>query len=317
MRAAVLTSVLIATLVGCSSDPGDPQPAPPLATATEGTPVFDPEAPPALGVMALVPGSMTDLAVSDYEQVRLDLGVPDLEGTDPRAASDRFWARAERTTSILGDNLLREVDDQLASEFGWTSDDVDWQALFGGPEGTGWVLKIRDDLPMGDVSRAVEAGVGPLAGAVVVAEQHLVTRNAEGNGDASWAADPELTALAGAPSPATFVSRTCVAEDTLVPEGELAPTLAGDVARLDELGPFSLTLGSELATAQLGLARGDAFSRLGLPGLLPATDPDFDAVFVRPVADPGGGRLGWEITDAAAAADLTLRRQLPFAVCGG
>lgn len=317
MRAAVLTSVLLATLVGCSGDPGEPQPAPPLTTAPTAAPAFDPEAPPALGVMALVPRSMTDLAVSDYEQVRLDLGVPDLRGTDPRAASDRFWGRAERTASLLGPNVLRDVDDQLAAEFGWTSDDVDWQALFGGPEGTGWVLKIRDDLPMGDVSRAVEAGVGPLAGAVVVAEDHLVTRNAEGNGEASWAADPELTALAGSESPGVFVSRTCVAEDTLVPEGDLAPVPAADVDDLEELGPFSLTLGSELATAQLGSARPDAFSRLGLPGVLPATDPDFDEVFVRPVADPGGGRLGWEITDAAAAADLALSRQLPFAVCGG
>ena len=60
-----------------------------------------------------------------------------------------------------------------------------------GPTGVGWVLKIRDELPMGDIIRAVDAGVGPLAGAVVRGEDHLVVRNVGGR----------RAATAGRPSP--------------------------------------------------------------------------------------------------------------------
>jgi len=35
------------------------------------------------------------------------------------------------------------------------------------------------------------------------------------------------------------------------------------------------------------------------------------------VADPSTGRLGYALGDPAAAAELTLGRHLPFAVCDG
>ena len=315
MGATVLTAVLLAA-AGCS-EPAEPVPAPPLDVATA-SPAYDAEANPSEAVLALVPTAASEIALTDLEHIRLDLEASELTGSSPRPLRERFWRQAQRSAPLLGEPLLREVDDELERRFGWTMDDVDWQALFGGPEGTGWVLKIRDDLPMGDITRAVEAGVGPLAGAVVRAENHLVMKNGTDDVRLSWAAEPELTELVGPAAAAVYLTRTCVRPATLLGEdAELAPAPAADVAALGTLGPFSLIIGTRLAAARLGEGRPDAFSRMRLAETLPETDPDFAAVFTRGAADPVGGRLGWRVTDAAAAADLALSRQLPFALCAG
>ena len=304
--------VLLAA-AGCSGA-AEPAPAPALATETQ-APAYDPEANPATAALALVPREARDLALTDLEHIRLDLEASELTGSSPKALRDRFWLRAERSAPLLGDPLLRGIDAELSQRFGWTMDDVDWQVLFGGPEGTGWVLKIRDDLPMGDVTRAVEAGVGPLAGAVVRAENHLVMKNGTDDARLSWAAEPDLAALVGPAAAAVYASRTCLRLNAVFPDVDLAPGPTADLADLADLGPFSVIIGTKLAAARLGQGRADVFARLRAADALPATDPEFAGVFVRGSADPLGGRLGWTVTDAAAAADLTLARQLPFALC--
>ena len=97
----------------------------------------------------------------------------------------------------------------------------------------------------------------------------------------------------------------------------LAPSPSADVADLDELGPFSVTFGGELATARLGPDRGDAFDRMRLPETLPETDPEFGLGYQGGVADPLGGRIGYDLGDPVIAARLALENQLPFAVCSG
>jgi hypothetical protein len=315
-------SLLVATalalaVTGCADEP-DPVFAPSFDETPTSDPAYDAEAETNEAVLSLVPADAVDLAVTDFDQIRLQLGVPSLTGADPKRERDAFWRRAEAEAPLLLGGLLREIDDQLASEYGWSQDDVAWEAHFGGPDGVGWVLKIRDDLPMGDVIRAVEAGIGPLAGAVVRGDDHLVVRNAAPDGTESWAADPELVALVGTPGSATYMSRACLSFDDVFGPGvkeALAPSPSADVDRLDELGAFSVTFGGELATVRLGAERSDVFERMRLPETLPDTDPEFALGYRRGAADPLGGRIGWDLGDPVVAAGLALGQQLPFAVC--
>jgi hypothetical protein len=313
---AVATALALA-LAGCTEDP-EPEPAPPFDTLPTGIPSFDPKAEASSAVLSLVPAEAVDLVVTDFDQVRLQLGVPDLNGGDPKRERDRFWERAATEAPVLLGGMLLPVGDELEREFGWSQDDVAWEAHFGGHGGTGWVLKIREDLPMGDIIRAVNAGIGPLEGAVVRGEDHLVVQNAANDGLESWAADPELVALVGTPGSATYVSRECVPFEDVFGEGvkeALAPSPSADVDALDELGAFSVTFGGELATARLGAERSDVFERMRLPETLPETDPEFGLGYQRGAADPLGGRIGWDLGDPVIAAELALNKQLPFAVC--
>ncbi len=316
-RTVVAATALTVSVSGCT-DAAEPTPAPSLGETPSGTPTYAADAQANEAVLSLVPTEATDLTVTDFDQIRLQLGVPDLTGEDPKRVRDAFWRDAETQAPLLLGGMLRSVDDELEREYGWSQDDVAWEAHFGGPNGVGWVLKIRDDLPMGDITRAVDAGVGPLAGAVVRSEDHLVVHNAALDGSDSWAAEPELVALVGPAGSSTYVTRDCIAFDDLFGVGvkdELAPSPAADVDSVAELGAFSVIFGGELATVRLGPARTDLFERMRLPQILPMTDPEFGLGYQRPAADPLGGRIGWTIGDPVIAATLALEKQLPFAIC--
>ncbi len=312
-----MATALALALTGCTDD-GDPSEAPSLDETPTSIPSYDATAEANQAVLALVPTAAVDLTVTDFDQIRLQLGVPDLTGADPKRVREAFWRDAEAEAPLLLGGMLREVDEQLEREFGWSQDDVAWEAHFGGPEGVGWVLKIREDLPMGDILRAVDAGVGPLAGAEVRGEDHLVVSNVAADAGESWAAEAELTALVGTPGSSTYVTRECIPFEDIFGAGvqeSLAPTPAADVARIDELGAFSVTFGGELATVRLGPERSDVFDRMRLPQTLPETDPEFGLGYSRPAADPRGGRIGWNIGNGAIAAQLALEKKLPFAIC--
>jgi hypothetical protein len=209
------------------------------------------------------------------------------------------------------------VEHRLARRYGFTQDDVLWEAHYaGGAEG--WLLRLGDDVNMRRVRRAVEDGVGPLDGAQVSVDEHLVGIGATSNRSESWAAHPELAALVGTPAAATYVERSCIPFDEAYGPGmhdRLASGPAADVARLDELGPFAVAFGSDLVTARLGERRGDVFDRARLGENLPEGDPSFGAGFQRPVADPAGGRIGYAIGDPRVAVQLVSERRLPFAIC--
>lgn len=304
-------------LAGCTEDP-EPRAAPSEDSSPSGTPTYDGEAEASAAVLPLVPTDAVDLTVTDFDQIRLQLGVPDLDGSYPKRERRAFWERAAVEAPLLLGGMLREVDDELERDFGWTQDDVAWEAHFGSAEGVGWVLKIRDDLPMGDITRAVDAGVGPLDGAEVRAEDHLVVSNPATDGNASWAAEPDLVALVGTPGSATYVSRECIPFEVVYGAGvkeSLAPSPSADVDGLDELGGFSVTFGGALATVRLGSERSDVFDRMRLVETLPDTDPAFGLGYERGAADPLGGRIGWTLGDPVIAGQLALEKKLPFAVC--
>ncbi|MBC9732369.1 hypothetical protein [Nocardioides marmotae] len=303
LAAAATVTLLAATLAGCTDTAPQAAPAPSAGSPTP-APAFDVRDEAAAAAMALVPGSATSVAVTDLDRVRLQLGLPDLTGQSSPAERARFWARAATEAPLLTDGLLRGVDERLAREYGFTQDDVRWEAVFDGPDGPGYVLSFRLGLDMAAVQRAVRDRVGPLAGAEVRARDSLVVLGATDDGTRSWAADPALTALVGPPADATYVERGCVE----APSGV-------DTGRLEELEAWSVALQGGLATARLGELRSDAFDRMRLAASWPGERPAFADGFRRGVADPSTGRVGYELVDPVAAAALVRARTVPFAAC--
>jgi hypothetical protein len=315
-------TVLVAALAftGCSADEFEAAPAPPVADPTEtGPPTYDEALASAAAVLPLVPEDATTLKVTDFEQVRLVLGASLLTGESPAPERASFWRAAEADAPLLSTGLLRPVEARLSRDYGFTQDDVEWEASFSGPSGEGWVLSFRDDLDLAEVQRAVADGVGPLSGAEVDADNRLVTSGTATDGGSSWAADPELVGLVSqAEASATYVERECLTFEVAFAadvEDELAEAPAADLAELEPLEAWSLSFGGTLATARLGPARTDVFERMRLSETLPATSPEFGQGFASGVADPMGGRIGYAMPDPATAAQLTGERHLPFAVC--
>jgi hypothetical protein len=272
---------------------------------------------PSKAVLPLVPADAQVLEVTDFTQVRLGLGFGELDGTSPAADRARFW-RDLPTTTALSPGLLHPVDDELRSRFGFGADDVAWEATYSGGASDGWVIAFREDLSMGQVARAVKAGVGPLKGAHADVADHLVTSSEPPAGADSWGADPDLVALVGRPADATYVQRGCLGFDGVFGSGVQDQLASGPKEVVDELQPldgFAVAFGGQLVTAQLGTGRDDLFSRLRLSGVLPATKPDFGVAFERGVADPSTGRLGYQLAKPADAVRLTVEQHLPFAVC--
>ncbi len=269
-------------------------------------------------MLSLVPDDATELRVTDYDQIRLQLGEPTLTGESKQLQREKFARKAARLAPLLDPGLLRSDETRLERRYGVTQDDVLWEAHFETPRGEGWVFRLRDDLDISGVERAVEDGVGALAGALVDTTRRLVGTGVAASAEDSWAADPELVALSGDSAAATYVSAQCLALGTVFGDGiedELAPATAGDLDDLDPLGPFSVAFSGPLVTARLGGDRPDAFLRARLAETFPRTSPEFGRGFTGPLADPAGGRIGYTLASTPLAVELTLDHQLPFAVC--
>jgi hypothetical protein len=286
-----------------------------------GTPAYDPRLEPAAAVLPYVPEDATTLTVTDLDEVRRQLGVPDLTGTAPMSDRVEFWRRAEREAPLLAEGLLRAGGSELVLDHGFTEDDVDWEAHFSGPGGNGYVLAFRPGLDMAVVAGAVSAGVGRLAGAIVRPAQHLVVSGVAADGAASWATDAALVGLVDERAEATYVRRGCVAfEEALGPdataERQHAVLARHDVRDLDDLPGFAVSFGDHVATVRLGRDRADLFDRLHLGDDWPAPEaPAFGDGFTRGVGDPGTGRIGYALPRPPLAARLVLAQNLPFGVC--
>lgn len=297
VRAAVLSGVVLLA-GGCAGD--ETRILPPEVVAVEvATPAFDGSLEAAAAVLPLVPDDVVTVMVTDFEQVRLQMGLPDLTSQDRRKDRDAFWARAEAERPLLSTGMLRPIEPKLNQQFGLTQLDVDWEAhLYDGlGDEVGFVVAFRDGTDMAAVGRAVDAGFVALEGAGVDAEHGLVTRGTTTDGEESLAADPSVRPLVGSPANATYLSRGCVEEPGAVD--------------LDGLQAYSVQFEGTLATARLGADRVDLFTRMRMGEGV----PEFEAAYGGGVADPGTGRIGYVMTDPAEAAALARAGRLPFAAC--
>jgi hypothetical protein len=260
---------------------------------------FDGSLEPAAAVLPLVPEDVATLTVTDFEQVRLQMGLQDLTSDDTRKDRDSFWARAEAERPLLTTGILRPIEPRLNQQFGLTQMDVDWEAHFfdAADREVGYVVAFRDGTDMDAVQDAVAAGFAALQGADVDSGRGLLTLGAATSGDESWAADADIRDKVGLPANSTYVSRACAD----------AP-VTGD---LQDLAVYSIQFEGTLATARLGEHRSDLFTRMRLG----AQVADFDAGYEGGVADPATGRIGYVMTDPAEAARMAIGRDLPFAAC--
>ena len=316
MAAALVSAVLLLALAGCDDVPPPDADRSAAPARLSGTPSYDPRAEPAEAVLPLVPATATTLSVTDLDEVRRQLGVPDLTSEDPMTDRSGFWARAETDAPLLAEGLLRAGGSRLALDYGFTEDDVDWEAHFRGPDGSGWVLGLRPGLDLGPVRRAVGDGVAGLAGARVVAGEHLLVSGTAADAHESWATDPAVVGLVGERAEATYVRRGCVPfTDALGPDagGDQQERVAGRVSELDGLDAFAVSFGDHLATVRLAAGRTDLFDRLHLGDHWPAHA--FGEAFHSGVADPATGRIGYDVPRPPLAARLVLGEELPFAVC--
>jgi hypothetical protein len=298
---AVLVALLTAFAVsGCSDDPPDPiRPAPP---APAPSPSYDPDLEPAAAVLALVPQNVTTLTVTDFEQVRLQLGAPDLGENSGTAERSAFWQRADTERPLLSKGMLRPAERRLEGRFGFSQADVAWEAHFYDAQDTetGWVVAFRDGTDMSAVERAVRADAAPLQGAEVDPALRLAMRGTTGEPAQSWAADTETAEMVALPANATYLHQGCLNETTVTTDADL-----------DELDAFAVQFEGTLATARLGAGRHDLFTRMRLS----TAAPEFSAGYDGGVADPSTGRIGFQMADPPTAAALALEHQLPFAVC--
>jgi hypothetical protein len=311
---------VVALAVGCGPEipPPDAQPSPAHSPTSTVHPLFDAGLEPAEAALAMVPGSATTVTVTDFDEIRMDLGVPELTSEDPVSDRTRFWERARTEAPLLAEGLLLADNSEFMLDYGFTQDDVDWEAHFTGPDANGYLLALRPDLDLAPVARAVEAGAGPLEGARLIAEDHLVVSGVAEPGEGVWAHDPTWSGLVGPPAEATYLRRDCIPlTDALGPDAgaEVQQDLLArhPVTNLDDLPGFTVSFGHHNATVRMERNRDDLFDRLDLGRDWPV--PGFASVFRTGVGDPGTGRIGYDVPKPAEAARLTLLEELPFAVC--
>jgi hypothetical protein len=293
---ALVVSVLVVS--GCSDD--EPEQAPSAAEPSETrAPAYDATLQPSAAVLALVPEDAETLTVTDFDQVRAELGMDGLTDQSTPEEVAAFWQRAETERPLLSPGMLRPADQKLATSYGFTQLDVAWEAHFYGADDqeVGWVLRLRDGTDMAKVSAATEDPASPLSGAEVDAAEHLVSSGTTDDPTQSWATDPGTQELVGLPANSTYVSHECVPSEA-----------SGDV---DELVAYSIQFEGSLVTVRLGAGRQDLFTRMRLG----ESEPSFTAAYDGGVADPLTCRIGYVMTDPAAAAGLALEHQLPFAAC--
>lgn len=321
-RVPLLAVALVAAAAGCGDD-AEPRPAPALDTPSYAVPDYaaDRDLAPGRAALALVPADATTITVTDFDEVRTQLGVPDLTSEDLMRDRSDFWERAPREVVLLAEGMLREDTSELMLDHGFTGDDVDWEARWTGPDGDGWLLAMRPDLDMQAVRGAVDAGVGPLRGGTV--EDHLVS---SGTGDpaGSWWALPAIhETVVGTET--TYLHAGCIPVQEALGvdatyDDQRALLARRDPTALEPLDGLAIGFTGDVATAWLGLddpERSDLADRASLVVDWPvAGEPGFtDGFTPSAVAQPGSGRLDLDVVDPRAAATLTLTHVLPFGIC--
>ncbi len=326
--AAALAAVLVVALIGFSLGARDDEtrgsgarPAPsPTASVAPLTP--DVALRPDVAALALVPADAEYVTITDLDAIRARLGVPDLTSEDLMTDRQAFWDRAEREAVLLTDGLLRDDASELWLDHDLGEDDVDWEARFTGPSGAGYVLAFRPDQDMAKVQRAVDAGVGPLDGATVWPDLHLLVQGVADEGDPVWASDPDLVGLVAAAAETTYLRRGCIPMDEALGtdatiEDQDAVLAQHDPTGFESLSVVAISYGDDVATAWFAPGRDDLFDRAALLEDWPTTGSIgwSDGFTGTPAVDPSTGRIGLQVTNPVAAANLTLSDILPFGLC--
>lgn len=309
-------------LAGCGDGELVAQDLPPEAVVSISPYGVKGEVPPGQAALSLIPADASVVTVTDFDESRASLGVPDL--TSDSLVTDRtaYWERARRESVLLAEGMLLDDNSLLMLDYGFTQDDVDWEAHFTTPAGPGWILGLRPDLDLAPVERAVADGVAGLGGADVDAARHLVSVGMASGDEDTWGTIEGIADIVtDTPAESTYYRAGCLSLATVLgPDGDYedqeAVVGAHDPTTLAPLTRFAVGFADGVATARLGPDRVDLFARSELAAAFPTVGSlGFGDAFVRPVVDPSTGRIGYDVSAPVAAATATLTDLLPFAVC--
>ncbi len=313
-------------LTGCG---GSETPAPPVQTAPTSTPVpaeieVSPSepAPDPRQALALVPADSTEVTITDWVQIRDRMGYPGLDGDGLMSDRIAFWERARTEVPLLTDGLLREQGSRLFLDHEVTQADVLWEARFRTPDGPGYVLSFRRGFDMSRVRRAVADKSTGLTGGEVLVDQRLLVSGIADEGEAVLASVPGIVDLLDEGAESSYVRTSCVpSNEALGDEAtveDLDDLLAQqDIRHLRPLTAFAVNFDGPVATARMDTGRDDLHQRAGLVGIWPETGSINwgDGYRGMTVADPATGRIGLQLRNPTAAANLVLAGRIPFAVC--
>ncbi|MFS3127777.1 hypothetical protein ACLM5J_05165 [Nocardioides sp. Bht2] len=337
---ALLPGLLLGAVLGaCSTDAGDDATGSPNAssaptavdsqaipddvTIEPGTPATDPRQ-----ALALIPADAGEVTLTDFRQLRERLGYPRLTSESLMTDRNAFWERVRTETPALTQGLLRDQASRLWLDYGFGQDDVAWEARFDTPDGAGYVVSFRRGQEMAAVRRAVADRATGLRGATVMAKERLLVRHIAGEGDAVLASVPGLADLLDKDAEASYLRTDCVpfaealGDDATVEDQESLLSKV-DIRYLRPLTAWAVNFDSQVLTARLTPEsdeqpeRADLHQRADLMEVWPETGPiDWpDGFRGLTVADPMTGRIGAQVRNPVAAANLVLAGRVPFAVC--
>lgn len=291
--------------------------------------------------LALAPGDTTYLTITDWTAIKARRGAEDL--TSESLMTDRleFWRSITHDTVLLTDGALRDQNSLLDQRYGVTQDDVRWEVRWAADqEGGGMALRLRDDLDLEGLQRAVTDEVPGVAGAEVIAGDRLLVRGA-GDPMNSLAVNYAAGVVMADAAETQVVVPGCLSwpsalgADATVEDQE-GVAGAHEVDQLLDLDAWSLGFAGRSAIATLAYPEGtdadaaaaDAAVRVALAQDWPTTEsigwndafglpPELDAETFE-VSERGGltiASIDYRVVNPTAAANVTLAGLVPIAVC--
>lgn len=322
--------------------------------ASTSAPTGGPDPGPVAGALALAPEGASYLTVTDWARIKQRLGAGDLTGESIQTDRIEFWRGVAGSTVLLTEGALRPENSRLGLRYGVTQDDVLWEVRWSqratydsatddpgtGDDAGGLALRLRDDLDLAGVERAVADGVPGVEGSHLLVDQHLLLREA-GEAGTTLLADPGLSAALAPDAETQVVVPGCLSwpaalgVDATIEDQELA---AANVPVEDLLDPDAWRMSFTGRAAQVAViypegtsmqaARDDAEIRLTLTEEWPTTESvGWGDAFGLPPGLTGDGytvtqtasrvmaSADYRVLNPTAAATLALAGLVPWAVC--
>lgn len=351
MRRSAATLLLAALaaptgLAACSPAPSDPV----AATATV-TQTGRPDPGPVAAALALAPEDTAYLTVTDWARVKERLGAAELTSESIQTDRSEFWRAVGASTVLVTDGALRAENSRLGLRYGVTQDDVVWEVRWAGHAredrdggddlaAAGTALRLRDDLDLDGLERAVADGVAGVEGAQVLPGERLLLRGA-GEPGATLSRSAAVAAVLSEGVETQVVVPGCLGWPTALGadadvEDQEAAVGSVEVADLLEPQAWGIAFTGRDAVVRVVYPEGtqdpaavaDARARLELAEGWPTTEPvGWDDAFGLPPGLVGDGFLvteeggqvvvtaDYRVVSPGAAATVALAGLVPWAVC--
>lgn len=292
--------------------------------------------------LALAPGDTAYLTITDWHAIKTRHGAQELTSESIQTDRIEFWRSITHDTVLLTDGALRDQNSLLQQRYGLTQDDVRWEVRWSAAstDGAGMALRLRDDLDLDGLARAVADEVPGVEGAEVIETDRLLVRGA-GDPMDPLAANYAVGVVMGEAVESQVVVPGCLGwpdalgVDATIEEQE---SVAGAHAVEDllDLDAWSLGFAGRGAVATLAYPEGtsaqdaaaDAAVRVAMAQEWPTTESvGWNDAFGLPgdlqgegflIGERGGltiATIDYRVINTTAAANVALAGLVPIAVC--